>query len=101
MKLPLRTTLSRRDPAKRSVLRRVLRGTLYVKLGLIVFVVAADGPSPVSGAVESLLGLIVGPGSVLSSLDQAQLTNARLVFIDADGRERARFQRVDATFDWA
>ncbi|WP_160195376.1 DUF3971 domain-containing protein [Microvirga sp. BSC39] len=59
-----------------------------------------NGPSPVSGAVGSLLELIVGPGSVLNSLNQAQLTNARLVFIDADGRERARFQRVDAAFDW-
>jgi hypothetical protein len=245
MKLPFRTTLSRRDPAKRSLLRRVLRGTLYVKLGLIVFAAAAfgllylrlsaapmsfgrlpervaealaarigpgwnvtlrntaielhdgspalrangldirapggdlvlrapyailsvdltslltvnfqpkaievrdlqlrvlvnrdgsltfspvqgaeedgtaqpapvsrepskeaaasmardaNGPSPVSGAVGSLLELIVGPGSILHSLNQAQLTNARLVFIDADGRERARFQRVDAVFDWA
>ena len=43
MKLPLRNTLSRRDPAKRSLLRRVLRGTLYVKLGLIVFLTAAFG----------------------------------------------------------
>ncbi len=60
-----------------------------------------NGPSPVSGAVGSLLDLIVGPGSVLNSLSQAQLTNARLVFVDADGRERARFQRVDAAFDWA
>ncbi len=59
-----------------------------------------DGPSPVSGAVGSLLDLIVGPGSVLNSLSQAQLTNARLVFVDADGRERARFHRVDAAFDW-
>ncbi|MBJ6128005.1 DUF3971 domain-containing protein [Microvirga splendida] len=59
-----------------------------------------NGPSPVSGAVGSLLELIVGPGSVLHSLNQAQLTNARLVFIDADGRERARFKRVDAAFDW-
>jgi len=244
MKLPSRTTLSRQDPVKRSLLRRVLRGTLYVKLGLVLFVAAAlgllylrlaaapmsfgrlpervaealaarigpgwrvtlrntaiqlhdgspalrangldirapggdlvlrapyailsvdltslltanlqpktvevrdlqlrvlvnrdgsltfspvsaeaseaavpppaksepskeaaaslaldaDGPSPVSGAVGSLLELIVGPGSVLNSLDKARLTNARLVFIDADGRERARFQRVDAAFDWA
>jgi hypothetical protein len=243
MKLPFRNTLSRRDPVKRSLLRRVLRGTLYVKLGLIVFLTAAfgllylrlaaapmsfgrlpervaealaarigpgwnvtlrntaielhdgspalrangldirapggdlvlrapyailsadltslltanlqpkaievrdlqlrirvnrdgslsfspvqgadgegaqpalpvlepskeaaasmardgNGPSPVSGTVGSLLDLIVGPGSVLNSLNQAQLTNARLVFIDADGRERARFQRVDAAFDW-
>ena len=244
MKLPFRTTLSRRDPVKRSLLKRVLRGTLYVKLGLIVFVLAAlgllylrlsaapmsfgrlpervaealaarigpgwsvtlrntaielhdgspalrangldirapggdlvlrapyaifsvdltslltanlqpkaievrdlqvrvlvnrdgslafspvqaaesepgalpapvapepsreaaaslaldaNGPSPVSGVVGSLLELIVGPGSVLNSLGQAELTNARLVFVDADGRERARFQRVDAAFDW-
>jgi hypothetical protein len=244
MKLPFRTTLSRRDPVKRSLLKRVLRGTLYVKLGLVVFVVAAfgllylrlsaapmsfgrlpervaealaarigpgwnvtlrntaielhdgspalrangldirapggdlvlrapyaifsvdltslltanlqpkaievrdlqlrvlvnrdgslafspvqaveteagaspppvalepskeaaaslaldtNGPSPVSGVVGSLLELIVGPGSVLNSLGQAELTNARLVFVDADGRERARFQRVDAAFDW-
>ncbi|WP_114947739.1 DUF3971 domain-containing protein [Microvirga calopogonii] len=60
----------------------------------------ANGPSPVSGVVGSLLDLMVGPGSVLNSLGQAELTNARLVFVDADGRERARFQRVDAAFDW-
>ncbi|WP_262271720.1 YhdP family protein [Microvirga yunnanensis] len=241
MKLPFRPTLSRRDPVKRSLFKRVLRGTLYVKLGLVVFVAVAmgllylrlsaapmsfgslpervagalaarigpgwdvtlrntaielhdgspalrangldirapggdlvlrapyaifsvdlmslltanlqpraievrdlqlrvlvnrdgslafspvqageveagpppvpsepskeaaaslardsDGPSPVSGVVGSLLDLIVGPGSVLNALGQAELTNARLVFVDADGRERARFQRVDAAFD--
>jgi len=60
----------------------------------------ADGPSSVSGIVGSLLDLIVGPASVLNTLGQAELTNARLVFVDADGRERARFQRVDAAFDW-
>ncbi|WP_262028922.1 DUF3971 domain-containing protein [Microvirga sp. Mcv34] len=60
----------------------------------------ANGPSPVSGVVGSLLELMVGPGSVLNALGQAELTNARLVFVDADGRERARFQRVDAAFDW-
>jgi hypothetical protein len=243
MKLPFRTTLSRQDPVKRSLFKRVLRGTLYVKLGLVVFVAAAlgllylrlsaapmsfgrlpervaealaarigpgwnvtlrntaielhegspalrangldirapggdlvlrapyavfsvdltslltanlqpkaievrdlqlrvlvnrdgslafspvqaeteagalpppvvpepsreaaaslaldaNGPSPVSGAVGSLLELIVGPGSVLSALGQAELINARLVFVDADGRERAKFQRVNAAFDW-
>lgn len=62
---------------------------------------SSDGPSPVSGAVGSLFDLVVGPKSILSSLGRAQLTNARLVFVDADNRERARFQRVDATFDWA
>lgn len=61
---------------------------------------SADGPSQVSGVVGSLFDVVVGPGSVLSSLSRAQLTNARLVFIDADNRERARFQRLDATFDW-
>ncbi|MXQ12436.1 DUF3971 domain-containing protein [Microvirga makkahensis] len=61
---------------------------------------SADGPSLVSGAVGSLFDLIVGPRSVLNTLGKAQLTNARLIFIDADYRERARFERVDATFDW-
>lgn len=245
MKLPFRTTLSRQEPAKRSLLRRVLRGTLYVKLGLVVFLVAAagllymrlsvgplsfgrlpervaealsarigpgwnvtlrntaielhegtpalrangldirapggqlvlrapyalvsvdftslltasfqpkaievrdlqlrvlvnrdgsltfspvptaeeghaagapvpepdpskeaaaslalstDGPSQVSGAVGSLFDLIVGPRSVLNSLGRARVSNAQLVFMDADLRERARFKRLDATFDWA
>jgi hypothetical protein len=244
MKLPFRTTLSRREPAKRSVLRRMLRGALYVKLGLIVFLgvafglfylrlsaaplsfgrlperlaeslaarigpgwavtlrntaielqdgtpalrangldirapggdlvlrapyalvsvdllslltanlqpksievkdlqlrilvnrdgslafspvpageeeqgttppavkpapsteaaaslaVKTDGPSQVSGTVGSLFDLVIGPRSILSSLGRAQLTNAKLVFIDADLRERANYQRVDATFDW-
>lgn len=59
-----------------------------------------NGPSPVSGVVGSLFDVIVGPQSALNSLGRAQLTNARLVFIDADYRERARFQRLDATFDW-
>jgi AsmA-like C-terminal region/Protein of unknown function len=57
--------------------------------------------SQVSGVVGSLFDLIVGPQSVLGSLGQAQLTNARLVFVDADQRERARFNRLDATFDRA
>lgn len=59
-----------------------------------------DGPSQVSGAVGSLFDLVVGPRSILSSLGRAQLTNAKLVFIDADLRERANYQRLDATFDW-
>ncbi|WP_243368933.1 DUF3971 domain-containing protein [Microvirga solisilvae] len=63
--------------------------------------ISANGPSQVSGAVGSLFDLIVGPRSVLNSLDRAQLTNARLVFIDADLKERARFDRVDAVFDWS
>ncbi|KLK93138.1 hypothetical protein AA309_10790 [Microvirga vignae] len=62
---------------------------------------STDGPSQVSGTVGSLFELVVGPGSVLNSLGRAQLTNAQLVFIDADRRERARFKRVDATFDWS
>ncbi|WP_414470690.1 DUF3971 domain-containing protein [Microvirga sp. M2] len=62
--------------------------------------VSADGPSLVSGAVGSLFDLIVGPRSVLNALGTAQLTNAQLVIIDADYRERARFDRVDAVFDW-
>lgn len=60
-----------------------------------------EGASPVSGVVGSLFDLVVGPKSILSSLGRAQLTNASLVFVDADYRERARFDRVDATFDWA
>jgi hypothetical protein len=60
-----------------------------------------DGPSQVSGVVGSLFDLIVGPKSILNSLDQAKLTNARLMFVDANNRVRARFQRVDAAFDWA
>ena len=59
------------------------------------------GPSQVSGVVGSLFDVVVGPQSVLSSLGRAQLTNARLVFVDAQYRERARFQRLDATFDWS
>jgi hypothetical protein len=62
---------------------------------------STEGPSQVSGVVGSLFDLIIGPKSVLNSLGQAQLTNANLVFIDADQRERARFNRVDAVFDWA
>jgi len=62
---------------------------------------AFDGPSLVSGVVGSLFDVVVGPQSVLSSLGRAQLTNARLIFVDADHKERATFQRVDATFDWA
>lgn len=60
-----------------------------------------DGPSQISGVVGSLFDIIVGPQSILSSLGQAQLTNARLVFVDADQKERARFNRVDAIFDWS
>ena len=63
--------------------------------------VAAEGASPISNVVGSLIDLIVGPRSILNSLDKAQLTNARLVFVDADQRQRAAFDRLDATFDWA
>ncbi|MBF9232475.1 YhdP family protein [Microvirga alba] len=59
------------------------------------------GASQVSGAVGSLFEFIVGPKSILHSLGRAQLTNASLVFIDADQKERGRFKRLDATFDWA
>src|SRR5918998_843272 len=62
---------------------------------------AQAGASQVSGVVGSLFDVVVGPQSVLSSLGRAQLTNARLVFVDAGYRERARFQRLDATFDWS
>lgn len=62
---------------------------------------SGQGPSQVSGVVGSLFDLVVGPRSVLNSLGQAQLTNARLVFVDADQKERARFNRVDASFDWS
>ncbi|WP_210488424.1 hypothetical protein [Microvirga antarctica] len=63
--------------------------------------VAAPDASPVSNVVGSLFDLIVGPQSILNSLDRARLTNARLIFVDADQRQRAAFNRVDATFDWA
>src|SRR5918998_5428805 len=43
MKLPFRTTSPRPRPVKRSAFRRVLRGALYVKLGLVVFVAVALG----------------------------------------------------------
>ena len=61
---------------------------------------STNGPSQVSGVVGSLFDLIIGPKSVLNTLGQAQLTNARLVFVDADQRERATFNRLDASFDW-
>ncbi|WP_162559337.1 DUF3971 domain-containing protein [Microvirga sp. 17 mud 1-3] len=61
----------------------------------------ATGASPVSGVVGSLFELIVGPQSILNSLDSAQVTNARLVFIDADGRRRGALDRLDAVFDWS
>jgi hypothetical protein len=62
---------------------------------------SGQGPSQVSGVVGSLFDFVVGPKSALTSLGQAQLTNARLVFVDADQQVRARFNRVDATFDWS
>ncbi|MBZ6074928.1 DUF3971 domain-containing protein [Microvirga puerhi] len=62
---------------------------------------ASAGGSAVSGVVGSLFDLIVGPQSILSSLDKAQVTNAKLMFIDADGRQRGTFDRFDATFDWS
>src|SRR3712207_1288210 len=43
MKLPSRTKSPRPRPVKRSAFRRVLRGALYVKLGLVVFVALALG----------------------------------------------------------
>src|SRR5919107_2707565 len=43
MKLSFRTTSPRPRSVKRSAFRRVLRGALYVKLGLVVFVAVALG----------------------------------------------------------
>ncbi|MGO4571790.1 hypothetical protein [Microvirga sp. 2TAF3] len=61
---------------------------------------ATPGSSPVSGAVGSLFDLVLGPKSILSSIDKAQVTNARLAFVDATGRQRGTIDRFDATFDW-
>ena len=62
---------------------------------------SAGGASPISNVVGSLFELVLDPQSILNSLDRAQLTNATLVFVDAEQRQRAAFNRVDATFDWA
>ncbi|HEX2137512.1 MAG TPA: DUF3971 domain-containing protein [Microvirga sp.] len=59
----------------------------------------ADGVSPVSVVVGSLFELLVGQGGAMGALDRARLTNARLTIVGTDGRERATFTRVDATFD--
>lgn len=58
----------------------------------------ASTASPVSRIVGSLFGLVIGRTGVLTSLDRAQLTNARLTLMGADRTERATFRRVDATF---
>lgn len=59
-----------------------------------------EGASQVSRVVGSLFDFILGPSSILNTLGQAHLRNARLVFIDANQRERATFNRLDASFDW-
>ncbi|QFU16359.1 DUF3971 domain-containing protein [Microvirga thermotolerans] len=61
----------------------------------------SPGASPVSGAVGSLFELVIGPQSILSTLDRARVANAHLVFVDAGGRQRGGFDRLDATFDWS
>jgi hypothetical protein len=58
-----------------------------------------DAPSPVSAAVGSLLDLLIGSRGAIGTLDRAQVTNARLTLVDTEGRERATFRRVDATFE--
>jgi hypothetical protein len=55
--------------------------------------------SPVSVAVGSLFDLIVGPNGMVGSLDRARITNARLTVVGADHRERATFEKVDASFE--
>lgn len=61
---------------------------------------AGPGPggSPVAVAVASLFELLVGRSGLLGALDEAKVTNARLTLVDSDGRDRATFRRVNASF---
>ena len=56
-------------------------------------------PSTMSVAVASLFDLILEPSGIVGVLDRASIANARLTLVDADGRERAVFGRVEATFE--
>ncbi len=58
-----------------------------------------SAPSPVSVAVASLLAPVVQATSLIGALDHATIVGARLTLIDADGRERAAFHRLAASFD--
>jgi hypothetical protein len=60
---------------------------------------AEGGPSPVSRAVASLLEPVLGSSSLIGALDRASIANARLTVFGADGRERAAFTRVNASFE--
>ena len=56
-------------------------------------------PSTMSGAIASLFDLVLEPSGIVGALDSAKVSNARLTLVDADGRERAVFGRVEASFD--
>jgi hypothetical protein len=56
-------------------------------------------PSTMSAAVASLFDLILEPSGIVGVLDRASIANARLTLVDADGRERAVFGRVEAAFE--
>jgi hypothetical protein len=56
-------------------------------------------PSTMSAAVASLFDLILEPSGIVGVLDRASIVNARLTLVDADGRERAVFGRVEAAFE--
>src|SRR5215216_2866713 len=58
-----------------------------------------DTPSAVALALGSLFDLVLEPRGVVGALDRARVTNARLVLVDASGRERAAFRQVTGTFE--
>jgi hypothetical protein len=60
---------------------------------------ASEGESRLSAATASLLGLILDPKGAVGALDRARLTRARLILVDAEGRERGAQYRVDGSFD--
>lgn len=54
--------------------------------------------SPISATLASIFGVVLDSSGIVSALDRARLTDARLRLIDDDGRERAVFARVNGLF---
>jgi hypothetical protein len=76
---------------------------------------AITGPSPFSAqvaastepgersaialAVGTIFDLVLEPSGVVGALDRARVSNARLTFVDAAGRDRATFRVVSGVFE--
>lgn len=58
-------------------------------------------PASAAAALGGFLGAVIESGGPVGAIEYAALTNARVTLVDESGRERAGFERVDASFETA